>query len=70
MHGFAGGDIDRVINLVAENVRAEGKVVELFQRKRDLLTACQTSLRGILNCFGAAIFYSSPSGGPRRIVEL
>ena len=48
MHGFADGDIDRVINLVAENVRAEGKVVELFQGKRDLLTTCQTPLWGRL----------------------
>lgn len=63
-NGFAGGDIDRVIYLVAGEIRAEGKVVELLVGERDLLTACPTSLRGISNCFGAAIFYSSPSEGP------
>lgn len=66
-NGFAGGDIDRVINLVAEDVRADGKVVELLLGEQDLLTACPSSLRGISNCFGAAIFYSSPSEGPGRL---
>lgn len=62
--GFAGGDIDRVINLVADQVRAEGRIVELVSQERDLLTACRNSLRGISTCFGAAIFYASPTEGP------
>ncbi len=62
--GFAGGDIDRVINLVADQVRAEGRIVEFVSQERDLLTACRNSLRGISTCFGAAIFYASPTEGP------
>lgn len=66
-NGLTGGDIERVINIVADDVRREGKFVEILSQERDLLTSCRNSLRGYSTCYGAAIFYSSPSEGPANI---
>lgn len=59
-----GGEIDKVINLVAGTVRAEGRLVEILPNEDQLLTACRSSLRGFSTCHGAAVFYASPSEGP------
>lgn len=68
MHnGFIGGDIEKIINLVANDVRAEGKIVEILPQEENLLTSCRNSLRGYSTCIGAAIFYASPSEGPGGI---
>lgn len=66
-NGFTGGDIEKVINTVADEVRAGGKTVEILPQEQDLLTSCRNSLRGYSTCFGAAIFYASPSEGPGGI---
>ena len=63
-NGLAGGNIDRVIDEVAGSVRAAGKRVHTASDPADLLTTCQSSLRGVSSCFGAAVFYSSPDEGP------
>lgn len=62
-NGFTGGDIEAVINSVSAVVRQAGKTVEVVQRDVELLTSCASSLRGATNCFGAAVFYSSPTEG-------
>ena len=63
-NGFTGGDINTVINAVADQVKAEGKIVQMLVQEEDLLTACRSSLRGVSTCFGAAVFYASPTEGP------
>ena len=61
---YTGGEIEKVINLVADTVRAEGRLVEILPNEEQLLTACRNTLRGFSTCYGAAVFYASPSEGP------
>ncbi|KAI4247922.1 MAG: hypothetical protein LQ352_006052 [Teloschistes flavicans] len=63
--GFTGGDIDNVINQVAST--ATGKIVHITPNEDDLLTFCRSSLRGVSRCYGAAVFYASPTEGPGGI---
>ena len=62
--GFTGGDIETVIQDVATTVKASGKDVEIVSDENDLLTLCRSTLRGISTCYGAAVFYASPTEGP------
>lgn len=61
--GSAGGDIDKVIQQVAGSARAEGKNVHITSQEGDLLTLCRNSLRATSNCYGAAVFFGSPTEG-------
>ena len=63
-NGYTGGDINNVINTVADQVKAKGKVVQVLAQEEDLLTTCRSSLRGVSSCFAAAVFYGSPTEGP------
>ena len=62
--GFTGGDIDKVIAQVAAPVQAAGNDVQFLNQETDLLTTCRSSLKGVSACYGAAVFYSSPTEGP------
>ncbi|KAL8909004.1 MAG: hypothetical protein Q9207_000455 [Kuettlingeria erythrocarpa] len=62
--GYTGGNIERVISQVADTVRAQDKIVQITANQDDLLTICRNSLRGVSNCYGAAVFFSSPTEGP------
>lgn len=62
--GFTGGDIQRVIQDVASTVKASGKDVEVVSDENELLTLCRSTLRGSSTCYGAAVFYGSPTEGP------
>ena len=66
-NGFTGGDIDTVIQDVANTVKATGKKVDVVDGEDGLLTLCRSTLRGTSTCFGAAVFYSSPTEGPDGI---
>ncbi|KAL9035699.1 MAG: hypothetical protein Q9180_004722, partial [Flavoplaca navasiana] len=66
-NGFRGGDIERVVDQVANTVRAEGKTVQVTPNEDDLLTTCRSSLRGVSQCYAAAVFYASPDEGPGQI---
>lgn len=66
-NGFQGGDIDKVINNVAGQARSAGAVVEILGQDIDLATTCRSSIRGVSACFGAAVFYGSPTEGPGGI---
>ncbi|KAL8961901.1 MAG: hypothetical protein Q9193_001617 [Seirophora villosa] len=66
-NGFTGGDIQNVISELAETVRAQDKTVQIARDENDLLTLCRSSLRGVSFCYGAAVFYSSPTEGPGGI---
>lgn len=63
-NGFTGGDIGEVVDDFATRVRNAGKTVQILDNDDALLTSCQSSLRGVTNCFAAATFYSSPTQGP------
>ena len=63
-NGFAGGDIERVIASIAKDIRSAGKDARILSAETDLLTTCRSSIRGVSTCFGAAVFYGSPSEGP------
>ena len=62
-NGFTGGDIQAVIDSVAATVRSEGKAAQILSREEELLTVCRSSLRGVSACYGAAVFYASPTEG-------
>lgn len=62
--GFTGGDIQTVIQDVANTVKASGKDVEVVSDENELLTLCRSTLRGTSTCYGAAVFYASPTEGP------
>lgn len=61
--GFGGGDIDRVISLVAAPAREAGKRVEILSSSDQLRDTCRSSLRGVSSCVVAAEFFSSPTEG-------
>jgi len=62
-NGFTGGDIEGVIQQVAQPAGAEGKIVKVLSNEADLQTVCRNSLRGVSTCFAAAVFYASPTEG-------
>lgn len=64
-NGYSGGDIDRVLDKVANAVTMDGsmKLVRL-NSENDLTTECRSSLRGVTACFAAIVMRSSPNEGP------
>ena len=62
-NGHTGGQIDDVINQVSNTVQSAGKRVQVVGSDKELLTVCQSSLRGASDCFAAASFVSSPTEG-------
>lgn len=60
---YTGGEIEKVINLVADTARAEGRLVDILKSEDQLLAKCRNTLRGYSTCYGAAVFYASPSEG-------
>ena len=63
-NGFTGGDINNVISNVAAQVRSAGKKVQILAQEEELITICKGSIRGVSRCYGAAVFYGSPTEGP------
>ncbi|KAH7077388.1 hypothetical protein FB567DRAFT_632250 [Paraphoma chrysanthemicola] len=61
--GYTGGEIENVIGQLSNQVRGAGLEAITIDREVDLLTVCESSLRGASTCFGAATFHSSPSEG-------
>ena len=66
-NGFTGGDIGTVINKESDQFKAGGVTVKILSEKEDLLTTCRSSIRGVSSCYGAAVFYGSPTQGPGGI---
>lgn len=62
-NGFSGGEIDQVIGQLSNQVRDAGLQAITVQQDVELLTTCESSLRGASTCFGAASFHSSPNEG-------
>ncbi|KAJ1327988.1 ATP-binding cassette subfamily A (ABC1) member 3 [Microdochium nivale] len=62
-NGLVGGDIDSVIDSLADTVTAAGKIVVRLSAPFELAATCKSSLRGVTGCYGAVVFYSSPTEG-------
>ncbi|KAI0022889.1 hypothetical protein F4780DRAFT_732067 [Xylariomycetidae sp. FL0641] len=62
-NGLAGGDIDRVIDSLADVVTGAGKNAVKLSDIRNLTTTCPSSVRGASHCYGAVVFNSSPDEG-------
>ncbi|TVY82069.1 ABC transporter A family member [Lachnellula suecica] len=62
-NGLAGGDIDQVIDAVAQPASAIGTTVVRLTQEAQLLDICRSSLRGATTCYGAVVFESSPTEG-------
>ncbi|TQN69265.1 ATP-binding cassette sub-family A member 17 [Colletotrichum shisoi] len=63
-NGFSGGDIDSVIDVLANSVESAGKTALRRSSVTDLGIDCPTNLRGVSQCYGAVVFQASPSEGP------
>ncbi|TLD06535.1 uncharacterized protein PgNI_08324 [Pyricularia grisea] len=61
--GHKSGDIDRVINNLTSQVEAAGKTVFRLERENQIQRECKSSLRGVSQCYGAAVFNGSPDFG-------
>ncbi|KAI1811919.1 ABC transporter [Poronia punctata] len=66
-NGLAGGDIDRVIDILVDQVKNADKEAIRLSELSDLTTTCRSTLRGNSNCFGAVVFNSSPKEGNGNI---
>ncbi|KAF1914834.1 hypothetical protein BDU57DRAFT_305757 [Ampelomyces quisqualis] len=62
-NGYTGGEIANVIGQLSDQVRSAGLEAITLEQEVDLLTTCQSSLRGASTCFGAVQFHSSPQEG-------
>ncbi|KAF9875972.1 ABC transporter [Colletotrichum karsti] len=62
-NGLSGGDIDRVIDSLAQSVESAGKKALRRSSTADLGTDCRSNLRGVSTCYGAVVFQSSPTEG-------
>ncbi|KAI4699823.1 hypothetical protein J4E81_004851 [Alternaria sp. BMP 2799] len=62
-NGHTGGDIQDVIAQLSTQVRDAGLQAVTIQQDVQLLSTCESSLRGASTCYGAVSFLSSPSQG-------
>lgn len=62
-NGHTGGEIENVIGKLSTQVRDAGLQAITIEREVDLLSTCESSLRGASTCYGAASFLSSPNEG-------
>lgn len=62
-NGLSGGDIDRVIDTLAQTVDDAGKNATRLEDPSELGYVCRTSFRGTTPCYGAVVFHSSPDEG-------
>ncbi|GKT64948.1 ABC transporter [Colletotrichum tofieldiae] len=62
-NGLSGGDIDRVIGSLSEEVSRAGKNATAIERPSEIGRICRSSFRATTSCYGAVIFHSSPNEG-------
>lgn len=61
--GHSGGEIDRIIDTLADVVTGAGKTAVRLSSVTELSTVCVSSLRAVTTCYGGVVFNSSPSEG-------
>jgi ATP-binding cassette subfamily A (ABC1) protein 3 len=62
-NGMTGGDVGSVIDSLSTQVRDAGRTAKQYRTSWDLAQDCRTDTKGSTKCYGAVIFYSSPSQG-------
>ncbi|KAG5948339.1 hypothetical protein E4U53_006312 [Claviceps sorghi] len=63
-NGYSRGDIDRVLDMVANAVTADASVkLARIDTENHLTAECRSSLRGVTTCFAAVVMRSSPTEG-------
>ncbi|KAM3498922.1 hypothetical protein MY10362_007791 [Beauveria mimosiformis] len=64
-NGHAGGNIDKVLNDVANTVQNAnaGVAIVRVDSEREIPGQCRSTLRGVTACFNAIVFRSSPDEG-------
>ncbi|KAI0541907.1 hypothetical protein GGR58DRAFT_454357 [Xylaria digitata] len=62
-NGLAGGDIDQIIDTLADQVTSAGKDAVKLSELSALTSVCRSTLRGSSSCYGAVVFNSSPNEG-------
>ncbi|KAF5007600.1 hypothetical protein FDECE_6086 [Fusarium decemcellulare] len=62
-NGFTGGDIEKVIKSLSDEVNSAGKTVSRKSNPNDMPSVCRSSFMGSTNCYGAVVFHSSPDEG-------
>lgn len=58
-----GGEVASVIDGLSKKIEAAGKTPRIYQSTWDLALECRTDDRGITPCYGAVVFFSSPTEG-------
>lgn len=61
--GLAGGDIDRVIDSLEEQVTRAGKTAHRVSDAVEMRRICTVSFQGTTPCYGAVVFHASPEEG-------
>jgi ATP-binding cassette subfamily A (ABC1) protein 3 len=59
------GDVSSVIESLSKQVREAGKIPKRYNDSWALAQDCRTDDKGASSCFGAAIFFSSPTQGSK-----
>jgi ATP-binding cassette subfamily A (ABC1) protein 3 len=62
-NGFAGGEIDQVIDDLVQQVEAVGRRAFRLANDNELIDTCPSTLRGSSTCYGAVVFQGSPTEG-------
>ncbi|TGJ86264.1 hypothetical protein E0Z10_g2491 [Xylaria hypoxylon] len=62
-NGLAGGDIDQIIDTLADQVTGAGQEAVKLSELSELTLACRSTLRGSSGCYGGVVFNSSPNEG-------
>lgn len=60
-NGYTGGDIGTVINNLTQRVQNTGYDAHVVTNTSQLNALCPSTLRGVSQCYGAAVFHSSPT---------
>lgn len=60
-NGMKGGEVSSVIDTLSKQIRYNGKTPKLFSDSASLAQDCRTTTKGVSPCYGAIVFFSSPS---------
>lgn len=64
-----GGAVSSVIDSLSRTINEAGKTPRLYKDSKELVKDCASNTKGSSPCFGAVIFWSSPSEGSNDSVK-
>ena len=62
-NGMKGGEVASLIDALSKTIRDAGKTPKIYKDTWDLALECRTDDKGTTPCYGAAVFFSSPTEG-------